>query len=185
MNKTIQTTKEDFKVGKFKFGLHGSGTGSAKQIVHDGDTVSVFPFLNFSSRFLGVDAPEQSFTLPSNPNKFVKIEHPDWQDFLKDRNWENTQLPNKLRQHLSNRLKGHDIALNHARHEKAATQRLEELVEADRVESGKTKEDFVFFTAFAHEILDSYGRLLCYLSPDEDNFSPKQRKQSYNERLLA
>ena len=51
------------KTGHFKLGMRGGQRGSPAQEVHDGDTVGLNTPLNFSSRFLGVDAPEISFTI--------------------------------------------------------------------------------------------------------------------------
>lgn len=185
--KSIWSGNGGIKMGLFKFGKHGQNTGSPAQIVHDGDTVNVFPFLNFSTRFLGVDAPESSFTLPDDRNRFIKINDPAWQNFFRNNNWLNDNLSNKLKQHLKNRINpyANNVALNHALHEEKATRRLEQLIESDLLASGKSKEDFKFFMAFAYEILDSYGRLLCYISADEDNFTPQKRNPSYNELLLA
>jgi len=50
------------KKGHFKLGLWGAQRGTPAQMVHDGDTVGLNTALNFSSRFLGIDAPEISFT---------------------------------------------------------------------------------------------------------------------------
>ena len=56
-------TNGAIKKGHFKLGLWGQGRGTPAQVVHDGDTVGLNTALNFSSRFLGIDAPEISFTI--------------------------------------------------------------------------------------------------------------------------
>jgi hypothetical protein len=62
--------------------------------VHDGDTVIVDPAGNLSVRFIGVDTPEVSFTLPKDavraadrrPDEslFVPISDPRWERLLRD-----------------------------------------------------------------------------------------------------
>jgi hypothetical protein len=50
---------------------------------------------------------------------------------------------------------------------------------------GQSKDAFELFLAFAHEIMDGYGRLLCFINraqAEED--VPEPRPPSYNERLL-
>lgn len=39
--------------------------------------------------------------------------------------------------------------------------------------------------AFAYEALEGYGRLLCYVHPDQPQAAPGTRKLSYNERMLS
>jgi len=58
---------------------------------------------------------------------------------------------------------------------------IEEYVE--RAQAGK---HFSFFMAFSHEILDSYGRLLCYINRNNTKTEQNQNryKYSYNERML-
>ena len=49
-------------------------TDAVAEFVHDGDTVALDPLGGLSVRFLGVDAPEVSFTLPGGaPDRFVSI----------------------------------------------------------------------------------------------------------------
>jgi hypothetical protein len=52
--------------------------------VHDGDTVKVDPDGNISTRFLGIDTPEVSFTLPDAPKTFRPISSAQWTTFLTD-----------------------------------------------------------------------------------------------------
>jgi hypothetical protein len=50
---------------------------------------------------------------------------------------------------------------------------------------GQSTAEFRFFLVFAHEIMDGYGRLLCYLNRDQPDANiPELRPRSYNERLL-
>ena len=66
---------EDFGgviVGHVTLMLWGQGSATPGQAVHDGDTIGSDPKGNLSVRFLGVDAPEISFTLPGGgPEEFV------------------------------------------------------------------------------------------------------------------
>jgi hypothetical protein len=48
-------------------------------------------------------------------------------------------------------------------------------------ELGQDRDTFRFFLAFASEVMDGYGRFLCYLHPHQEK---PLRKRSYNERLL-
>ncbi len=50
----------------------------------------------------------------------------------------------------------------------------------------QTEEEFRFFLAFAYEVMDRYGRFLCYVNREQrDAHHPEPRPRSYNERLLA
>lgn len=53
-------------------------------------------------------------------------------------------------------------------------------IEQDR--GATPNADFRFFTAFAHEVMDRYGRLLGYINVDVPQGAP--RPESYNERQL-
>ena len=69
---------------------------------------------------------------------------------------------------------------------KAAERALEALIESDIAVLQQTPETFRFFCSFANEIMDAYGRLLCYINRDQpDADDPEPRPKSYNERLLA
>ena len=182
-------------VGLAQLGMHGDRRGSVRQQTHDGDTVSVEAAGNLGVRFLGVDAPEVSFTLPQEAvavadrrpgeDQFVSIADPRWDEFLTDpfadtlpafREPLEPELEAHLRSHT-----GPGTAANHARLAAAAHLRLEAEIEADMAELGQDVESFRFFLAFASEVMDGYGRFLGFL-----NRSQRQRPRppSYNERLL-
>jgi hypothetical protein len=86
--KAVYTTKRGLTVGIARLGSRKDGRGSGGQEVHDGDTVTVDPLGNLGFRFLGVDAPEVSFTLPASnqgdggsepiDGTFVDIDDPRW-----------------------------------------------------------------------------------------------------------
>lgn len=187
MAKAIEQLRSGLTVGHAGLGLHGEGVGSVKQQVHDGDTVTIRALGNISVRYLGIDAPEVSFTLPAlaGDTGFVPIKDQRWSDFLSDPfgpSWRPMPaLDPDLVAHLQPRLTP-ATAQNHALLGDAAQKKLEELIEADRTTQGLTKEDFRFFLAFAGEVMDRYGRLLAYVNRDEPDES--QRPLSYNERLL-
>jgi hypothetical protein len=83
MAKAIEQTEDGLTVGHGGFGEHGQAVGSAAQAVHDGDTIVTRAIGNISVRFLGVDTPEVSFTLPGS-TAFTGIGSPEWAAFLTD-----------------------------------------------------------------------------------------------------
>ncbi|MET7463042.1 hypothetical protein [Nonomuraea sp. NPDC005501] len=190
MAKAIEQPVPGITVGH---GLLARRNGQAEpvdKIVHDGDTINIAADGNFGVRLLGVDAPEVSFELPQSPDVpdfpggFVKIEHPAWTTFLTDpfaKGLPELTLRTALRANLTARL-GPRAAANHAAHAAPATKALKDMVAADIAEQGLTEATFKLRLAFAHEILDRYGRLLCYVNRDQRE---RPRPDPYNERLLA
>ena len=75
------------------------------------------------------------------------------------------------------------VAKNHHTHAKAAEDELERLIQEDFDSRGLSDENGRFFMAFANDVMDGYGRLLCYLNIQEPN--AERRPVTYNERLLA
>src|SRR6266487_4660202 len=62
---------------------------------------------------------------------------------------------------------------------------LRELVRADVAALGQTEATFRLFCAFAHEVMDGFGRLLCFLNRQQPSApDPGPRPRSYNERML-
>jgi endonuclease YncB( thermonuclease family) len=189
MAKAIRSLPSGLQIGNALLGRHGAGRGSVAQQVHDGDTIITELDGNVSVRFLGIDTPEVSFMLP-NDNRFLSITNPAWTDFLTDPFVNaplefTSSLGVELRNHLSARI-GPTIAANHAEHARVAHRRLEELVDADMNELGQDRDTFRFFMAFAYEVMDGFGRLLCFINRDQPSANiPTPRPDSYNERLLA
>ncbi len=181
--------KNNFKMGHFQFGFHGQQRGSVKQIVHDGDTVSLNTSFNFGTRFLGIDTPEVSFNIRND--SFISLSNLQWTQFFVSGEWKNNfPIKPALRNHLIMLIgDGTKVAPNHDKHAKNATLALEGLIQADldlaTAQTAGTKDNFEFFLSFGYEFLDVYGRLLCYLAADEKNFNPPQRPLSYNEQQLA
>jgi endonuclease YncB( thermonuclease family) len=188
MAKAIKILDSGLKIGLSLLGRHGDGRGSPAQQIHDGDTIIVETAGNLSVRFLGIDAPEVSFTLPGS-NQFRSIASSDWEEFLNDPFVDApdaflTELGNDLRQHLES-VTGQGCASNHAHHAEQSHRYLEQLVIQDMQILSRDKNTFHFFMAFAHEIMDGYGRLLCFINRNQENPTiPEPRPHSYNERML-
>lgn len=85
---------------------------------------------------------------------------------------------------------GPGTAANHHRHSVAAEKALEREITNDMRELGQSGEEFRFFLSFAREIMDDYGRLLCFINRDQPPADgggpgrPSERPLSYNERQL-
>jgi endonuclease YncB( thermonuclease family) len=189
MAKAIETLASGLKVGHAGLGEHGDVQSSVRQQTHDGDTVIVDPDGNLGLRFLGVDAPEVSFPLPGS-RAFIPIADPRWTAFLEDPfdtayGAIDPPLDPGLQASLAARV-GTGAAANHAELAKAAERALEALIESDIAVLQQTPETFRFFCSFANEVMDVYGRLLCYVNRDQPRTDdPEPRPKSYNERLLA
>jgi endonuclease YncB( thermonuclease family) len=182
MAMAIDQTQGGLTYGTFGLGIHGSGPGSVVQQVHDGDTVNVRAIGNFSVRFLGIDTPEVSFTLPGS-TQFRSISDASWDVFLSNpfaNNLPPLQLDAALKANLVSRL-GAGAATNHAAHAGNAHRALEEEMQNDILARGLAKEDVQFFAAFAREIVDRYGRLLAWLNISDQSAT---RPADYNTRML-
>jgi hypothetical protein len=159
-------------VGHAQTAMHGTRRGTVGQVVHDGDTVALDPLGGLSVRFLGVDAPEVSFTLPGGaPDRFVLITDEAWESVLDDPLSAalppfDPPLTAGLRGHLAARTRA-CTAANHAQLAREATLTLRDEVTRDMTELGQDANQFQFFLTFAGEVMDRYGRLLCYLNRDE------------------
>ncbi|MGH3141696.1 MAG: hypothetical protein ACRDO9_00985, partial [Gaiellales bacterium] len=189
MAKAIETLPSGLKVGHASLGALGDIQGSVRQQTYDGDTIIVDPTGNLGLRFLGVDAPEVSFPLPGG-TAFVSIADPRWAEFLENPfdtayGAIDPPLDPPLEASLAARV-GPGATANHAELAKAAERALEALIESDIAALQQTPETFRFFCSFANEVMDAYGRLLCYINRDQpDADDPEPRPKSYNERLLA
>ncbi len=191
MPNMIKQLRSGTVVGYAGLGARGGVPGSVRQQVHDGDTITVRAATENSSaeignlgvRFLGVDAPEISFTLPGGRG-FIGLSDPRWEQYLSDPFKEAFDPP--LSAGLLENLRagvGPGAAMNHYRYAAAAEQALEEAVLKDIRELNQTEADFRFFLAFAHEVMDRYGRFLCFINRYQARNS-QGRPRSYNERLL-
>jgi len=182
--KAIYQTKK-LTVGKFGLGQRADRTGTAKEEVTDGDTISVRSAGNFSIRLLGVDAPESKFMLP-NQKSFTSLNNIKWEEFLTNIPFNQFSKPItfELREYLKLKIKP-GVALNHYTNAKLAERAFEQEIAEDMKILLQNEDTFEFFLAFANEIMDSYGRLLCFLNRFQENeITPTKRPLSYNERLL-
>ena len=188
MSKAIEQNKYGFTVGHVGLGMHGKGIGSVRQVVHDGDTINVRAIGNIGVRFLGVDAAEISFTLPGS-SSFTSLGNPRWETFLSKPlsttfGKFNTSLSQGLRNHLK-ALVGPGCAANHYLHALAAQAALEAEILNDITALGVSDDSFEFYLAFSHEVMDRYGRMLCFINRNQpDDNTPTPRPLYYNERLL-
>jgi endonuclease YncB( thermonuclease family) len=182
MAKAIEQLKSGLVVGHAGLGFRDGVIGSVRQQVHDGDTINVRALGNFGVRFLGIDAPEISFKLPGEGG-FTGLSNIKWERYLSDpfRNWpQESRLNQDLIDYLKAKIKP-GVALNHYRHATQAEDELEKEVSKDLEDLGQTEEGFRFFLSFAYEVMDRYGRLLCFINRYQ---SEGERPLSYNERLL-
>ena len=182
MAKAIEQLKSGLIVGHAGLGFRDGVTGSVRQQVHDGDTINVRALGNFGVRFLGVDAPEISFKLPGEGG-FTGLSNIKWEGYLSDpfTNWPHeSRLDKDLIDYLKAKIKP-GVAMNHYCHATQAEDELEKEVSMDLEDLGQSGEEFQFFLAFAYEIMDRYGRLLCFINRYQ---SEGERPLSYNERLL-
>lgn len=155
---------------------------SVKRIVSDGDTVNVSSSGNFPTRFLGIDTPESSLIAPGT-DRFTKTDAEVFQRLLADPFGPDfapiTGMSAELRAYLSAKA-AVDAAARHHAHAEAAEDALEALISDDAAELGRDD----FFLAFAYEALDGFGRLLCYLHPNQPDAPRADRRPSYNARML-
>ncbi|RPH65937.1 MAG: hypothetical protein EHM78_24510 [Myxococcaceae bacterium] len=183
MAKAIDQTKDGLTIGHGGFGEHGQGVGSAAQMSHDEDPINTRAIGNIAVRFLGVDTPEVSFTLPGS-KAFTGIGSSEWADFLKDpfaAQYGPLSLDAALVADLKSRL-GPEAGAAHAAAARKAREALLALVQADQ--GATSNADFRFFLAFASEVTDRYGRLLAYINLDQPGVPKAQRLETYNERQL-
>jgi hypothetical protein len=79
----IEQLPSGLTIGHAQLGMYGSQQGTINQQVHDGDTITTLLDGNVGVRFLGVDTPEVSFTLPGHEG-FIRLTNPAWEAFLTD-----------------------------------------------------------------------------------------------------
>lgn len=188
MGRAIEQLESGLTIGHAGLGLRSGSVGSVRQEVHDGDTIAVRALGNLGVRFLGVDAPEISFRLPGE-KQFLQLSDEKWEQFLRDPFASDLPefdppLAGGLMDYLKEKV-GPGAARNHHEHAKAAEDALEQEVQRDIEVLGQDTENFKFFLAFAHEVMDRYGRLLAFINRDQPSKTqPEPRPLTYNERLL-
>jgi len=188
MAKTIKSLPGGRTIGIVGLGMYGNQVGSVKQNVYDGDTINTRALGNISIRFLGIDTAEKKIPL-TGESQFTSLSDPRWVAFLTDPFAAGGPLsPSPFSPGLTAYLQGRSgagVAVNHKKFADAAEDKLEEFVQADLDEMGVPKEDFKFYLCFAYEIMDRYGRFLCYINRNQPDANvPSPRPASYNTRLL-
>lgn len=188
MNAIETLDAKKLTIGHAALGLRNDAQGSVKQQVHDGDTIVVRAVGNIGVRLLGIDTPELSFRLPGE-ERFRWLSEPEWDEFLRDPFADrypafDPPLSPGLRRHLEARV-GPGTAENHFRHAQAAKDALQREVELDLMELDADADSFRFFMAFAYEVMDAYGRFLCYINREQPHpLQPVKRPPTYNDRML-
>lgn len=166
-----------------------------EEFVGDGDTVDLKAMGRLPVRFLGIDAAEKGLYRPlrmsevnqSKKAGYMKLENELWQEFLTNplsEEWEpySKPLAPDLINNLSNRW-GPDARDNHLEWANKARKRLVELIREDLELINRSWKNAEFYTSYGSELLDAYGRLLCFINIAEHNRN-RRPKYSYNERLL-
>ena len=173
--------------------IRGFGLATVGQAVHDGDTVTIQTLGNLAVRFLGIDTPEISFQFPkigdSNDGKWFstdkfenylddpfRLEYPGSEDFKH-------ALGDGLVEYLE-KLLGPECAKNHYDMAQIAQQALETMIKGECAERAVEGKHYEFFMAFSRDVMDGYGRLLCYLHRNNTEKERKEKPFSYNERML-
>lgn len=165
--------------------------------IHDGDTINVLSNRTFGIRFLGVDTAEVSIDYPSviKPTNL-----PDWyewpdvssfKEYLTDpfqyagsESFEKSLGP-RLLEYLKDKLNP-ETAQNHQIYGDIALKKLQNIVKEDisKYYSNNPKYDFSFFMVFAFEVMDRYGRFLCFADRTKTTEERQIDKLTYNEKLL-
>jgi endonuclease YncB( thermonuclease family) len=161
--------------------------------VHDGDTVAIVPDGHLSIRFLGTDTPEISLEYPDlsgDPNSKKWLSRYKFEQYLTNpfsANYPNStafkeSLGSELVEYLEYRLDEH-AAKNHYDLAMIAQRKLEDTVQLEVNKREVQGREFRFFMTFANEVMDRYGRFLCYLDTDRDP-SERNGQLTYNEQML-
>lgn len=187
----IRTDSErNTTTGFARLGFRGDRQGTVAEQVHDGDTISTLADGNIGVRLLGIDTPEVSFIFPRPGARFLDLADKAWGDLLADPFNESKfgafdkPIPAGLKSWLTSRT-GRSQAETHHRHAQVATQKLREMVEADKQIMGKTDATFTFYMVFGYEVMDGYGRFLCMINRNQPRRTePTPRPPSYNQRML-
>lgn len=188
--RTVRFDDRDVTVGLATLSGPAGTSHLVEDAVHDGDTVSVRPAGHLGVRLLGIDTPEVSFVLPAANGNFTSLSDPRWETFfqqvLAPRGPLRRRLPRGLIALLEHKLARGGAAGNQLKWARAAERYLERCVAEDIRVMETTPDRFRLFMAFAHEVMDGYGRFLCFLNREQPNRNkPTPRPPTYNERLLA
>jgi hypothetical protein len=163
------------------FGLGRQDVASTAGSDIDGDTIVARIEGNVGLCLLGVDAPELALPLPGS-EAFVATNHADWEAFLADpfaASLPPLPLAPALRENLIQRI-GKGCGANHYDHALAASRGLAAEIAADLAATGKRPQDFRFRVLFEREMMDTYGRLLGWISIQDEEWHPP----TYNHRMM-
>lgn len=165
--------------------------------IHDGDTINVLSNRTFGIRFLGVDTAEVSIDYPSVIKPANLPEWYEWPDvsFYEEYLTDPFQYPGSepFKQSLGPRLLEYlkekfnsKAALNHQTYGDIALKKLQDIVKQDILNyySFNSEFDFSFFMVFAFEVMDRYGRFLCFVDRTKTTEERQNDKLTYNEKLL-
>jgi endonuclease YncB( thermonuclease family) len=167
--------------------------GRPDEAVYDGDTVRAILPGTQGLRFLGCDTAEMAYSVPTSPTATKpnqKIGSSLWEAYLEDplRHDAWPAFPGEGLHPLTiQRLReatGPGCAANHARHATLARDELVRIMQEDQAALGVPDDAFKLFVAFAHEVLDGYGRPLVFVNTDEKDATIRPAL-TYNERLIA
>jgi endonuclease YncB( thermonuclease family) len=183
-----------------RFGFHGRdpatnepSIGTVEQLIPDGDTINVSFLLgdDIGVRFLGIDTPEKTLPVPGgDPKDFVSLTDDAWVGFLDDPFSSGSPFTHSLTNHILGKVTGGGAAQNHRRHGDRAEDALEGFVTADvneYLQAGliRDQKEFRFFMRFAFEVMEGFGRLLCFVNRDQPNGNvPSARPLDYNTRMI-
>ncbi len=188
--RTVRFDDRDVTVGFATLSVAARSSRHVEEAVHDGDTVNVRAAGDLGVRLLGIDTPEVSFLLPTANGNFTPLSDPRWEAFfgqvLQATGPLRRQLPRGLSMLLGHKLARGGVAANQLKWARAAERHLERCIAEDVRVMQTTPEKFRLFMAFAHEVMDAYGRFLCFLNRDQPlRTKPTPRPPTYNERLLS
>lgn len=202
LGQAIDETNRGFKIGHATL-FHKDDIG---RTILDGDTVKIFLDGYINSRFLGIDTPEKGLDLPNldgiidiaQPTDYEKrrkrvwreINHHAWVKYLENPFDESFDDADSFRKKLGDGLlsylkskTGPLVAKNHYDNSLRAREILTEIINKDKQATEQQGREYRFFLRFAFEILDTYGRLLCYLHQDKKT-EERGNNESYNELML-
>jgi hypothetical protein len=167
--------------------------------VHDGDTMNIVPSGTFGVRYLGADTAEVTSDYPSGLRPVGVGESDGWprvtehQKYLEDPFSvpDSAQFKGSLGKGLFDYLQeklSKETAVNHQRHADIALAEIKSMIKNDIIEytsqEPKPRFEFSFFLAFAYEVMDRYGRFLCYIDKRKSTQERERDPLTYNEKML-
>ena len=186
MASAIEQLRSGLTIGHAQLGMHGSRQGTINQQVHDGDTVVSLLEGNVGIRFwawtpLRSASPSPAATDSSasriQPGRHSSPTHlppPCPHSTRRSPASSKTSSPESVKERPLITPGWAGPLLTRYGSWSASTSRC----------LGQTEASFRFFCAFAHEVMDGFGRLLCFLNRQQSSATdPAPRPRSYNERI--